>query len=310
MLTKFRALLAYHFQAVIASFNHLFRKPLATLMTILVIAITLVLPALFWVMSDNMHLLTRKWQNSGHISLYLKSSISITDQQAILSKVEKTQGVAHATLKSAEEGLAELQQQEGMQDIMRYLPDNPLPAMIEVTPDLDINNSIKLEQLYLELKSYPQVEQAKLDIQWINRLQAVLNFIDALARGLMLLLSVAVVLIVGNTLRLAIHNRHEEIQVLKLIGAKNSYIVRPFLYTGIWYGFAAAIFAVLLTNIFILSLTIVVNQLAAAYDMHYSLIGLSIKQIFLLLFSASFLGWLGACLSVKKQLANIDPVSL
>ena len=169
-------------------------------------------------------------------------------------------------------------------------------------------SQMKLEQLYLQLKSYPQVDQAKLDIQWINRLQAILGFIDSLAHGLMILLALAVILIIGNTLRLAIHNRHEEIQVLKLVGAKDSFIIRPFLYSGVWYGLAGAIFAVLLVNIFMLSLTLVVNQLAAAYEMHYSLVGLSLRQILLLVLSATILGWLGACLSVKKQLANIEPL--
>jgi cell division transport system permease protein len=307
MLTKLRALVAHHLQAAITSFKTLCGKPLATLMTVLVIAITLVLPALFGVMSDNMHQLITKWQSGGHISLYLKAPLSSADERAVLSHVQKTAGVERATLKSSAEGLAELQQQEGMQDMMRYLPENPLPAVIDVTPETYLNTPEKIEQLYSQLKSYPQVEQAKLDMQWIKRLQAILGFIDTLAHGLILLLAVAVILVIGNTLRLAIHNRYEEIQVLKLIGAKDSFIIRPFLYAGIWYGLAGALFAVLLVNIFMLSLTLVVNQLAAVYDMHYSLAGLSIRQIGLLVVSASVLGWLGALLSVKKQLANIEP---
>ncbi len=307
MLTQVRALLTYHLQAAVASLTALYRKPFATMMTILVIAFTLVLPALFWVMSDNMHHLTQQWNQSGRISLYLKPSLSSADETAFLLRIEKTAGVGLVALKSAAEGLAELQQQEGMQDVMRYLPENPLPAVIEVTPELDIKTPEKLEQLYLQLKSYPQVELAKFDIQWVSRLQAIIGFIDTLAHGLMILLALAVVLIIGNTLRLAIHSRHEEIQILKLIGAKDSFIIRPFLYSGIWYGLAGAIFAVLMVNIFVLSLTLVVNQLVVAYEMHYSLVGLSLRQIGLLICSASILGWLAACLSVKKQLAHIEP---
>ncbi len=307
MLTNMRALLVFHLQAALTSLNSLCRMPLATMMTVLVIAITLALPALFWVMTDNMKQLTMNWQRGGHISLYLKSSLSSEDGVAFLLRVRGAVGVGHATLKSAAEGLAELQQQEGMQDIMRYLPENPLPAVIEVVPALDVNTPEKLKQLYLQLKAYPQVEQAKLDMLWVNRLRAILGFTAKLADGLMILLALAVVLIIGNTLRLAIHNRYEEIQVLKLIGAKNSFIVRPFLYSGIWYGLAGAIFAVLLVNIFMLSLTVVANQLAAVYQMHYSLVGLSTRQISLLVLSAIILGWLGAYVSVKRQLAAIEP---
>ncbi len=307
MLKRVRAQLAYHVQAALASVNSLCRKPLATMMTVLVIAITLALPALFWVMTDNMEHLTINWQRGGHISLYLKSPLSSADELALLLRVRGTAGVEHATLKSPEEGLLELQQQEGMQDIMRFLPENPLPAVIEVIPSFDSNASDKLQQLYMQLKSLPQVDQAKLDMQWVNRLHAILGFTAKLTDGLMILLAFAVVLVIGNTLRLALHNRHEEIQVLKLVGAKDSFIVRPFLYSGIWYGLAGAIFAVLLVNIFMLSLTLVTNQLAAVYQMHYSLVGLSARQIVLLVLSAIFLGWLGACVSVKRQLAAIEP---
>lgn len=304
MLTK---LLAYHLQAALISFNVLCRKPLTTMMTVLVIAITLVLPALFWVMTDNVDQLIVNWQRGGHISLYLTASLPAEKEIELLSKVQMTSGVAHATLKSSAEGLAELQQQEGMQDIMSYLPENPLPAVIDVIPAQDVITPAKLEQLYEQLKSYPAVEQAKIDMQWVNRLHAIVNFMSKIADGLMMLLALAVLLIIGNTLRLAIHNRYEEIRVLKLIGAKDSFIVRPFLYTGIWYGLAGGIFAVLLVSIFMLSLTLVANQLAAVYQMHYSLVGLSLRQVLLLVLSSTILGWLGACLSVRGQLRDIEP---
>ena len=307
MLTRLRSQMAFHWQAAMASFNSLFQTPLATTMTVFVIAITLALPALFWVMTDNMKTLTVNWQRGGHISLYLQASLPADEELALLLRVRGMSGVSHATLTSPAEGLLELQQQEGMQDVMRYLPENPLPAVIEVSPSLGASTPEKIQQLYLQLKSLPQVEQAKLDMQWLNRLHAILDFMVTIAHGLMLLLALAVILIVGNTLRLAIQNRHEEIQVLKLIGAKDAYIIRPFLYAGIWYGLVGAIFAVLLVNIFMLSLTLVANRLAAVYQMHYSLVGLSTRQILLLVLSAIILGWLGACMSVKRQLAVIEP---
>jgi cell division transport system permease protein len=157
------------------------------------------------------------------------------------------------------------------------------------------------------LKDIPEVEQAKLDVQWVKRLNAILGFTATIAHGLMLLLAMAVLLIVGNTLRLAIQNRHEEIQVLKLIGATDPFIIRPFLYSGIWYGLAGAILAVVLVNLFLFSLAMAANQLASVYQMHYPIIGLSLVQGILLLIVAASLGWLGARLSVKRQLASIEP---
>lgn len=307
MLKRTQSLLAYHVQAATHSLNLLCRKPLATMMTVIVIAIALALPALFWVFSDNLNQLTVSWQRGGHISLYLKPALTEAEQLSVLEKVRDTEGVGQATIKSSKEGLDELTQQEGMHDIMRYLPENPLPAVIEVVPSLVIDSPAKLDLLSRQLQLLPQVGQAKLDMEWISRLHAILGFAAKLANALMALLALAVVLIIGNTLRLAIHNRQEEIQILKLIGATDPFISRPFLYSGVWYGMAGAIVAVFMVNIFILSLGVAVNQLALAYQMHYPLTGLSIRQILLLVLFAIILGWLGACLSVKRQLASIEP---
>jgi len=307
LLTKTHSFLIYHVQAAIQSLNLLCRKPLATMMTAIVIAIALALPALFWVSADNLNKLTLGWQQGGHISLYLKPSLTDAEQTTLLQKVRAVQGVGQATIKSSDAGLKELTAQEGMHDIMRYLPENPLPPVIEVIPALMVDAPAKLDLLANQLRTLPNIEEAKLDMEWITRLHAILGFATKAAHGLMILLALAVVFIIGNTLRLAIHNRQEEIQILKLIGATDPYIMRPFVYTGIWYGLAGAILAVLLVNIFVLSLGVAVNQLAVVYQMHYPLTSLSIRQILLLVFFAIILGWLGARLSVKRQLASIEP---
>jgi cell division transport system permease protein len=307
MLKNLRAHGACHLQAATNSFNFLCRRPLATMTTVIVIAIALTLPALFWVFTDNLSQLTIDWQRGGHISLYLKSPLSAAEEAAVLTEVRAIDGVGHATFKSREEGLLEFQQQEGMRNIMLYLPENPLPAVVDVAPSLAINTPLKMNQLFERLKILPQVEQAKLDMEWITRLHAILSFVTKIAHALMALLASAVVLIVGNTLRLAIHNRHEEIQVLKLIGATDSFIIRPFLYSGVWYGMVGAIFAVLFVNIFMLSVAVAFQELASVYHMNYPLLGLTVKQAYFIVLVAIFLGWLGAKLSVKRQLASIEP---
>lgn len=307
MLKGLQSLLAYHLQAMLSSLNLLCRRPLATMMTVIVIAIALSLPALFWVFTDNISQLTSGWQRSGYISLYLKPALTAEQQQTVLQQVRDTEGVGHASLKSAEEGLVELTAQEGMQDIMRYLPENPLPAVIAVTPAVAVDSPAKLDLLSRQLGELSSIESVKLDLEWVGRLHVLLGFATKVANASLALLALAVVLIIGNTLRLAIQNRQEEIQILKLIGATDSFIMRPFLYTGIWYGIAGAVVALFLVNIFILSLGMVVNQLAVVYQMHYPITGLSIRQILLLVMFAIILGWLGACLSVKRQLAAIEP---
>lgn len=300
MLEKIQSLFMHHLKAIKNSIYALREKPLTNIITMLVIGITLTLPAIFWVVTDNLQQLRVDWQRGGAISLYLQTSLPVSDEAALLKQVRDTAGVADATLISASEGLAQLQSQEGMQDIMQYLPNNPLPAVIDVVPALNQNNLVKLEQLYQTLKSYPHVEQAKLDRQWITQIYSLLDFITQMAHILMFLLASAVVLIIGNTLRLTIQNRQEEIVVLQLIGAQHSFIARPFLYLGIGYGLGGAMFAILFVNVILVRASYLVNQFVANYQLHYQVVGLSIYQTILLMVCSLTLGWLAARLSVQS----------
>lgn len=300
MLNGLHKRMAYHVQAGMGSIRALCRKPFATLMTVMVISISLALPALFQVLVNNLQQLDGNWQRGNHISLYLDATLSSADETSLFEKVRMTPGVGTAQLKSAAEGLSELQQQEGMQDIMQYLPENPLPTVIDVIPAQDVSSMDAVNQLYQSLKAYPHVAQAKFDRQWVSRLYALLDIVSRIADGLMILLATAVVLIIGNTLRMAILNRHEEIQVLTFIGASNAYIIRPFLYAGIFYGAAGAVLAMLLVHIMTLSLSMLVDRLAETYQMHYELMGLSFDQGAMLLLFAMGLGWIGARVSVRS----------
>lgn len=307
MLKISRSYFLFHAQAAIHSLNLLCRKPLATLMTVIVIAISLTLPTLFWMFTYNLNKLTGDWQRGGHITVYLQSPVTEFEQTELLTKIRNTRGVSHASLKTPAEGLAELTQQEGMHDIMRYLPENPLPPVIDVVPALIVDSPAKLDLLTRQLQALPDVEQTKLDMEWVSRVHAISVFVGKLTSTLMIILGLAVVLIIATTLRLTIQSRQEEVQILKLIGATDSYIMRPFLYSGIWYGLAGAIIAVFLVNIVLLSIGLALNQLAVVYQMHYPIAGLSFKQILSLLFFALSLGWLAAHLSSKRQLSSIEP---
>ncbi len=299
---------SHHLHALKHSIKTLLKRPISSLMTMGVIAITLSLPCLFWVFSDNVERMTLDWKKGGHISLYLQSKLSAKEQSALLSQVNKMSGVGEATLKTPAEGLAMLQAQEGMQDIMQYLPENPLPSMIEVTPALTVDNPTEINHLFYQLKQLPGVAQAKVDLAWVNRLHAILNLASQVVHGLMLLLAAAVVFIIGNTLKLAVQNRHEEIQVLKLIGASDAFIIRPFLYTGLLYGLGGALLSLLLVNAFMISLTFSIKKLADAYQMTYPFAHISSNQTLLLLILAAILGWLAARLSAKRQLGAIEPI--
>jgi len=307
MLKFLRIRLSFHRQACVSSIQALGETPLATCMTVMVVAIALTLPALFWLLSINIKQITSGWQQQEHISLYLRVPLNEAETKNSLTRVRQTKGVFDAKLISAKEGLAQLQSQEGLNHISQYLSDNPIPAVIDVTPSASLDTPEKIALLFQQLKNGAYVEEAKLDMQWISRLYAILGFVTALAKALMLLLGFAVMLIIGNTLRLAVHKSHEAVQVLKLIGATDAYIARPFLYSGLWYGFIGALLALVLMELFVLSLSSVFHQLLVFYPIQYAALRFSWAQILSLIGVAMCLGWLGARISIKRQIALIEP---
>lgn len=308
-MLKIKTIGLIHVQTACQSLHVLCHKPWAALVTVMVIAITLTLPTLFWIVTQGLQTLTRGWQSNGHITLYMKPSFVGTQQTEFIKQLRAMDGIGEVTFKSAAEGLAELEQQEGMQGVRQLLQVNPLPAIIEISPQNIMDSPEKLEKLMQSLQTLPPVDQAKLDLQWINRLHALLHLTRSFANGLLTLLAFSVVFIIGNTLRLAVQNRREEIQVLKLLGASDAFILRPFLYTGMWFGFIGAVFAILLVNLFVLNLKFAFDRVIEAYQMHFPVFGLSVGQACGLLGVAVSLGWLGARLAVNRQLALIQAAS-
>ncbi|MFY7698558.1 MAG: permease-like cell division protein FtsX [Legionella sp.] len=291
--------------AFVTAVHELKKSRLTTVITTIVIALTLALPALLGILIGNFESLFVDYEQSSQIVLYLKSA-SPAEELALLEKIRSMPMVAHAKLVTPADGLKELQEQQpGMEDILSLLPENPLPTVIEVSPSKQQNTRF-VNELYESLKKLSQVEQAKFDSLWLERLYAIYSFIRNFTQGLILLLGFAVTVIIANTLKLVIHSHQQEIQVLKLIGASNQYIIRPFLYMGIFYGVFGAVIAVFFVSFFMVNLEKSVDNLAQLYQVHYSLQGFSMIQMILFITSSGLLGGLGASLSIKRQLASID----
>lgn len=288
-----------HQDAYKRSTHLLTRQPWSSLMTIVMIAVVLMLTALCGVTTHQMAALSEDWHSSADISLYLKTELSTAEQDQVLQKIRALPTVESATLTTAEEGMHWLQQQEGMQNIAQYLPVNPLPAVIRVIPDAQLQTPEAIQDLYHQLQQFSEISAAKFDAAWAEHLYAVLGFLNQVLMGLICLFGLMVVLVIGNTLRLLIHHRSDEIQVLRLIGAPSKFIMRPFLYAALWYGLLAGLLAIFLADAFLLMLRIGLNQWAASYHFHLAIPLLPILGILGLLCLALILSWTAARLTLS-----------
>lgn len=295
-----------HARVFFFSLGKLAQNPVGTFLTALVIGITLALPAGLHILTQNLSAISYSWEGSLQMSLFLKDSVSRDQGVKLATELAGTPGVVHAEYISREQSLTEFRELSGFGEALDILEENPLPAVIAVTPDR-AQGKDEVDALLAQFARLPQVELAKMDQKWLERLYAILAIVERAVLMIASLLALAVVVIVGNTIRLDIEARREEIVVMKLIGAPDSFIRRPFLYTGFWYGFAGALFAILLLVVGMAAMAGPSRQLGDLYQSQVLPSGLGVREVASILGSGILLGLAGAFWTVTRHLSRIEP---
>lgn len=296
-----------HLQVMLYSLGQLSRTPAASAMTVLVIGIALALPAGLYVLLKNVEQVSSQWDDASQISLFLQHKTPDNRGKQLAEQLLSWPDINAVHYQSASDSLAEFRQLSGLNALLDTLPSNPLPPVIIIQPKLAPSESEALQSLVDRLQNMQEVDLAKLDMAWLQRLRTINETGERGISILTVLLSLSVLLVIGNTIRLAILNRQTEIRVIKLVGGTNAFVRRPFLYTGFWYGLlggAIAWVTLLLTLVFING---PVNRLAALYDSHFTLNWLSGQMFIALPLFGLMLGVLGAWLAVGRHLNDIEP---
>ncbi len=296
-----------HLQVALASLGRLIRTPLSTLMTTLVIGIALALPAGLYLLLGNVQTLSGNWDGAASISLFLKQETSEEQAQSLATSLQEDPAIAQVKSVSRHEALEEFRQLSGFAGVVDSLEENPLPALLIVEPAAAHAEPILAEALLERLRKHNEVEFAQLDLQWVRRFHAITEIARRSVIILASLLGLSVLLIVGNTIRLEIQNRHAEIEITKLIGGTNAFIRRPFLYNGAWYGLFGGISAWLMVSISLLLLDNPVEQLAGLYQSGFQLSGINFSTLILLLGGSTLLGLAGSWIAVGRHLNEIEP---
>jgi len=296
-----------HAQVALNSLGRLYRMPLASLMTAAVIGIALALPTGLYLLTANLQQLSTQWDGSTSLSLFLHKDVPLKQARALANKLRAWPEIEQLQLITPQQALGEFRQLSGFGDALDVLDENPLPAVLALKPAASVSDAEAAGQLLERLQKLPEVELAQLDLQWVKRFNAIVAIVRRSIWIVASLLGLAVLLITGNTIRLEIQNRHEEIEITKLIGATGAFIRRPFLYGGLWYGLGGAFLATLLVELAFLQLRGPVRQLAGLYQSGFSLQTLSFSDSLGLLLAGALLGLLGAWLAVSRHLAAIEP---
>lgn len=300
-----RSWLANHREVAMATLADLLRTWVSSLMTWLVIGVALALPALLYLLLVNISDVSADWGGQPRISVYLKDDVSDAEARSTSTTLGGLSQVASVRYISRAEALKAFTARSGFGDILDSLDKNPLPPVIVIVPATDTPGQIKL--LATRIQGMANVASVSVDLAWVERLYAILSLGERLVAALAFFLGLGVLLSIGNTIRLAIENRRAEIEVVKLVGGTDSFVRRPFLYLGFWYGVGGAVLAWLMVEGSLVFLSGPVNRLVQSYNDSWSLLGLGVATTFVLLIGGGLLGVVGAAMAVRRHLHDIEP---
>ena len=276
-------------------------------MTIAVMAIAISLAGGFYILLVNVQQLTGNLETSNQISVFLKLEVSDQQGRELANKLSGNADIQKIKLITKQQALEEFQTYSGFGDALKALQNNPLPTVIQILPGNSLQESTRIKSLLEDLRRLPEVDFAQMDMQWVQRLQSIMTLARRGVSLLSIILALAVLFITGNTIRLELQNRKDEVIIAKLVGATNGFIQRPFLYCGLWYGLFAGILAWVIVTIMLLVLQQPIEKISSLYDGSFEIIFLGFSDTLLFVTVSALLGLIGAWIVLVFQLQQLKP---
>lgn len=297
-----------HLQTLVGALGDLSRNPFSSTLSVSVIAIALALPGGLFATLENINKFTAEFEHGAKISLFLSAEIDVGQATELKQSLEQHPAIKHMELISPDQAMEEFKSRSGLQNALSSLTSNPLPVVLLAYPEDDIARSPdKLAELIEEFGKLNQVELSQYDLEWIKRLTALLELATRAVWIIAFILGLGVFLVIGNTIRLAITNRQEEIRIIKLIGGTDAFIRRSFLYSGMLQGLLGGLLALLIIILLFSFISAPTSSLSSMYGIDFSLDPLQLVPSLLLVSSGAMIGWLSARVTVGVYLRQFEP---
>lgn len=298
---------SHHKHTAVDSFQRLCKSPVQTLMTVLVVAIALTLPATLMVSLNNLQQLGQRWDAQPKLSVFINVLAKEQAIELLQKKLQAWPEVEQVSYISADQALLDFQASSGFGEVLKDLDENPLPPTLVISPQKSQLSTEQLKRLSDRIQAEPIVDLVQYDMEWVRKLKHIMALGQKIVLALAALLSLGVLLAIGNTIRLEIENRREEIVVIKLVGATDGFVRRPFMYSGAWYGLLGGGLAVILVSVGLAYIQTSVSRLAAEYNSDFAMQGLGFDGVVSLVLISVSLGFFGAWLAVGRHLSAIEP---
>ena len=265
------------------------------------------MPGGFYLLLENAQQVTAGWGGSIQITAFLKPDIDDAVANTLVSRLLDSPNIEAAKFINRDLALAEYKELSGFSEVIDLLDENPLPSIVIIFPKIDALTEGKDRQIIDFIVSQSEVEVAQYDQQWVKRLYGIIEIIQRFVIIFSAFIGFGVLLIIGNTIRMAIYHHRSEIEITKLFGATNHFIRRPFLYSGFWYGLSGGVTSWLLLTLTLQFLKQPVNRLAELYASEFTLANLTVIEALILLACGIFLGLFGSWISVQRHIRTIEP---
>lgn len=298
---------ARHLQSMLAALGRLLRRPLSTLLTTLVIAVALALPAGLWLVVTNARAATGDLATAVQVTAYLKVGTPLARAEELAARTRARPEVAQVGVVPAEQALKEFRLYSGFGTALDALTENPLPHALVVQPRVERRDPQTIEALRAFLAAAPDIDSVQADAEWARRLAALLEVLRTLFLAAAGLLAVGVLAVIGNTIRLEIGARRDEIEVTKLVGGSDAFVRRPFLYVGLFQGLFGGLLALGLVALVMGAVEGPIARLTALYGGRFRLAGLSPEEMGVVLLVGAALGLVGAWIGAARHLSRIEP---
>jgi cell division transport system permease protein len=300
---RFRAWSRQQLYSFFSSLGTLMSHRLGTLMTVLVLGVAMVLPLGLYIAIGNLHELDLHQEKWGTVTAFLHTDAGAEEVAALAGQVREAHG-AEVTAVSPEQGMEEFSEASGMGQAMELFEENPLPWVLHVTPPKGTQEDLEsvVSRMAGWLDEQETVDFVQVDYKWLKRLAGLLALGDALVTVLAVVLALAVLVVIANTIRLDVSNRAGEIQVLNMVGAPDGFIRQPFLYSGLWYGLMGAALALLFLSAATAYLQPPLQGLLDAYGNSFEFRGLGWWGMAAVLLAGCLLGLAGSWMAVSRHL--------
>ena len=287
-------------------FTDLWIKKVGTILTVLVIAVSLTIPTISYLLWKNTKEAATKFYPESQLTVYLHKTLTEADANLVVEQLREQNGVASLSYISRQQSLEDFRSWSGFGSELALLDDNPLPAVVMITPEEAFQQSAKLADLRVALAKVKGVDEVRLNSDWLEKLAAITWLAGRIAVVCTLLMLLAVILVIGNSIRSDVYSSRANIEVMKLLGATEYFILRPFLYTGLIYGIIGGVLAALLSSLTIIYFSTAISYVADIFAVKYELNGISLIEALFIILLAAFTGWCGAWIAAKKHINRLD----